>query len=239
MLHSSPLLTAAGFTHGFSLRREGETELDFAILRNGRHLAEARLAAVLGLDLRNLYQTKQVHGTHIITAEGVREKREIEEADGVFSRAGSGAAAAIRVADCVPILVGDRETGDAWALHAGWRGVEQNIVHAALHGRNLRAMVCAVGPCIGPCCFQVGDDVATRIVLACDESIVVKREQTPDGPKAWLDLRKGVRVQLARLGVENVETVGGCSVCEPEKYHSYRRDGDPSGRMIAVIRARE
>jgi polyphenol oxidase len=239
MLHTSPLLTAAGFTHGFSLRYDGETELDFAILREGRHVAEGRLEQALGMDRARLYQSRQVHGTRVLEASGNRAALEAEEADGILARAGSRATAGIRVADCVPILVGDTDTGDAWALHAGWRGVALNIVDAALHARRGGSLVCAIGPCIGPCCFQVGEDVAMEIAAASDASVVVKRAATADGAKAWVDLRLGVKRQLLRLGVESIEMVGACSVCEPRKYHSFRRDGDPSGRMIAVIAGRD
>jgi polyphenol oxidase len=238
MLHTSPLLTAAGFTHGFSLRYDGDTELDFAILRERRHVAESLLAKALRIETSNIYQARQVHGTRILDAAGDRTALEAQEADGIFTRAGSGALAGIRVADCVPILVGDKDSGDAWALHAGWRGVAANIVHAALHMRTVGALVCAIGPCIGPCCFQVGENVAIEIAAATDPSVVVKRAASTEGQKAFVDLRLGVKLQLARLGIERVEMVGGCSVCDPQKYHSYRRDGDPSGRMIAVIAAR-
>lgn len=235
MLLTSPLLSSHQFRHGFSLRYDAGAELDFALLRQGRNVAEPRLAQALGFSRANLYQAKQVHGTRILTAEGDRAACEREEADGLYARSASPGVAAIRVADCVPILVGDVQTGDAWALHAGWRGVAQNIVHAALEQRDARSLVCAIGPSIGPCCFETGDDVAAQIVAASDKSIVVRTTEKGDLTKVWVDLRRAIQLQLRSLGVEKVDFVGGCTVCEPKKYHSFRRDGDPSGRMIAVI----
>jgi polyphenol oxidase len=235
-LESSPALSAAGFRHGFSARYAGEAELDFALLRPGRHQAERQLADHFAFAPAQLYQVTQVHGTHVVRAEGDRAALEKVEADGVFAARGSAVAAAIRVADCVPILVGDSRTGDAWALHAGWRGIAQKIVAVALEalrGDAATSLHIAIGPSIGPCCFEVDAEVAAQIAAASTEGVVRKREQG----KAWVDLRAAARFQLEALGVlpSNVAIVGGCSVCDPKKYHSYRRDGVPSGRMIGII----
>jgi polyphenol oxidase len=235
-LEFSPALTAAGFRHGFSKRYAGEAELDFALLRPGRDGAEQLLAKHFAITPAQLYQVTQVHGTHVVRAEGDRAVLEKIEADGVFATRGSAVAAAIRVADCVPILVGDSHTGDAWALHAGWRGIAQNIAAVALEGLRgdaAASLYVAIGPSIGPCCFEVDVPVAAQIAAASTTGVVQRREDA----KAWVDLRAAARFQLEMLGVlpGNIAMVGGCSVCEPRKYHSYRRDGVPSGRMIGII----
>jgi hypothetical protein len=170
----APGLYAAGFRHAFSLRfahkpvkSAGSTEpepLDFALLRPTRTRAERSLADALGFEPAALYQTTQVHGTRVVIAQGSRAELEKEQADGVLAQRGSGAVAAIRVADCVPVLVGDLDTGDALALHAGWRGVQLNIVHAALSERNPRALRVAIGPCIGACCFEADLAIAESIL---------------------------------------------------------------------------
>jgi hypothetical protein len=97
----------------------------------------------------------------------------------------------VRVADCVPVLVGDLFSGRAAAIHAGWRGIEAGIIGAALAalGDSRRARVAAVGPCIGSCCFEVGMDVADRIAAAArDRAVVVS---TSRSSKAALDARHG------------------------------------------------
>jgi polyphenol oxidase len=235
-LEFSPALSSAGFRHGFSGRYAGEDELDFALLRPGRDQAERFLTEHFAFAPAQLYQATQVHGTHIVCAQGDRAALEKVEADGVFAAHGSAVAAAIRVADCVPILVGDARTGDAWALHAGWRGIAQNIAAVALErlrGDAAASLHVAIGPSIGPCCFEVDASVGAQIAAASTDRVVQRREHT----KAWVDLRAAARFQLQMLGVlpGNIAMVGGCTVCEPEKYHSYRRDGVPSGRMIGII----
>lgn len=101
------------------------------------------------------------------------------------------------------------------------------------------SLVAAIGPCIGPCCFEVSVEVAELIATAVGLPTVVVERYEPG--KAKVDLRLAVRAQLRRLGLADdaIDDVGGCSVCtEGGAYHSFRRDGDASGRMIAVIAAR-
>jgi copper oxidase (laccase) domain-containing protein len=124
-------------------------------------------------------------------------------------------------------------------VHAGWRGVVAEVVPAAISVLGARHLVAAIGPCIGACCFEVGRDVAEQIVRACDgasASIVVRAE----GLKAYVDLRAAVRAQLLARGVAggDIEDVLGCTQHEPERFHSYRRDGAGSGRMLAAIATR-
>jgi YfiH family protein len=173
-------------------------------------------------------QVKQVHGARAVLASAA----EGQEADAVVARE-AGAAVGVRVADCVPVLVADEASGHVAAIHAGWRGVVGGVVRAGvelLAGQRLVSLVAAIGPCIGPCCFEVGRDVAAQIGF-------VVREQ---GDKAYVDLRAAVRAQLALLGVAEarIEDVAGCTKDEPERFHSFRRDGANSGRMLAAIVAR-
>jgi YfiH family protein len=141
------------------------------------------------------------------------------------------------VADCVPVLVASTDTGAVAAIHAGWRGVVAGVVPAGvelLRGASALAgqapLLAAIGPCIGPCCFEVGADVAERI------GFVTRRA----GDKAYVDLRAAVRAQLRALGLpdEAIEDVPGCTKHEPDRFHSFRRDGANSGRMLAAIATR-
>jgi YfiH family protein len=146
----------------------------------------------------------------------------------------------MRVADCVPVLVADEASGDVAAIHAGWRGVAGGVVQSGverLSGDRLRngaALVAAIGPCIGPCCFEVGRDVAETIARASHGARVVAAVR---GDKAYVDLRAAVRAQLVAAGVRDarIEDVPGCTKHETDRFHSFRRDGDGSGRMLAAI----
>jgi YfiH family protein len=125
------------------------------------------------------------------------------------------------------------------AVHAGWRGVVGGVVqaalaHLAIRARGSQGIVAAIGPSIGPCCFEVGEEVATALADAApgDERIVLR-----DRDKPHVDLRRAVRLQLRALGVDDasIEDVPGCTRCDAEKFYSHRRDGARSGRLIAAI----
>jgi YfiH family protein len=152
---------------------------------------------------------------------------------------------AVRVADCVPVLLADADVGRAAAAHAGWRGVASGIVPAAIArmGAAPSRVVAAIGPCIGPCCFEVGADVGAEIARATSDAAIARRDATRG--KAYVDLRRAVREQLVLLGVrdeaiEDVPSAGreGCTRCDAERFYSFRRDGDASGRLVGVIVAR-
>ena len=209
----SILLGEAGFVHGFP----------------ERGVTDGELLEVFGQE--RVVQVKQVHGARVADAgeaPGV-------EADALVARSAAGSVAVgVRVADCVPVLVADTITGDVAAIHAGWRGVVAGVVGAAakrLGGRNL---IAAIGPCIEPCCFEVGADVAAAIAKAAPAAYGTHPAR---GGRAFIDLRAAVRGQLRDyVGNDSqIEDVGGCTKHEPSRFHSFRRDGANSGRMLAAI----
>ncbi len=236
MLLRSPLLQAAGFAAAFP-----EAGVPDEALRD----------AVGG---GAIVQVKQVHGGVAVRASDAVRARAAGaplEADALVARAADRVAVGVRVADCVPVLVADPRTGDVAAIHAGWRGVVAGVIGAAVRrladqedgeaqeaqedGENegRGALVAAIGPCIGACCFEVGPEVGEQL------GFVVRRTSTPAGAgdKAYVDLRAAVRAQLAALGVTQVDDVPGCTKHEA-RFHSFRRDGANSGRMLAAIAAR-
>jgi YfiH family protein len=216
----SALLADAGFRHGFGER----SALPDAIAN--------------ALAVSRVVQVKQVHGSRTIEASEAEEPSPETEADAIVARAsGNPVAVGIRVADCVPVLVADTRSGDVVAIHAGWRGVVAGVVQAAIENLRGRAVLAAIGPCIGACCFEVDRGVAEAVARAsCGASVVARSA----GDKAWVDLRAAVRAQLTTFGSGNirVEDVPGCTMHEPSRFHSFRRDADRSGRMLAAIRPR-
>jgi YfiH family protein len=188
-----------------------------------------------------IVQVKQVHGADVV------EAREADgcEADAIVGRAAAGpVAVGVRTADCVPVLVANPATGDVAAIHAGWRGVVRGIVPASLArlgghgGRDGRGdCIAAIGPCIGPCCFEVGQEVAASIAGAAHGVAVIATQR---GDKAYVDLRAAVRAQLIAAGLSDacIEDVPGCTKHEHDRFHSFRRDGASSGRMLSAIAAR-
>jgi YfiH family protein len=213
---------------------------DFALGHDAAHLAEnlALLGAAVGFDPPRLYQAKQVHGARAIRAEGdARAMREGEEADAIVASI-AGHAALVRVADCVPVLVADRRVGRVAAIHAGWPGIVCRAIPAALRALGGGDLLAAIGPSIGPCCFEVDREVADRIEGACGGASLRAPEHAPG--KTYVDLRRAARLQLVEMGVADadIEDVPGCSRCDATLFYSWRRDGDRSGRQVGVIVAR-
>jgi YfiH family protein len=252
---TSLVLANAGFANGFATRRGGVSPAPYDSLNfgGGRDAAGNvrenvnRFARKVGFTPKELWQSSQVHGARVVRAyEAHTPEAEVPpwingvlgEADAVIVRGGQ--TAGVRVADCVPVLVGDLVSGEAAAIHAGWRGVVAGVIGAALAalGDSRAPRAAAIGPSIGPCCFEVGNDVARQIADACGDPQVVARE-APNG-KAFVDLRRAVRAQLRAhgLGDGDIEDVPGCTRCDAERFFSFRRDGEKSGRHLAVVSGR-
>lgn len=229
----SPLLRGHGFAHGFSLRA-----VDLADGAPERAASLARFAAAAGLALP-LRECEQVHGGDVVFADDVAAAPPRTKADALVST--GELAVGVRVADCVPILIGHEPSGAVAAVHAGWKGFVAGVLSHAVHALRERTtasgrLVCAIGPSIGPCCFEVGLDVARTIDAAAGISLV---ERTA-GDRAYVDLRRGIRAELARLASEPgagpiaMEDVPGCTRCDAERFFSFRRGGE-RGRMLAAI----
>jgi YfiH family protein len=250
---SSERLIRAGFAHAFFLRTGGVSagayaSLNFAASTGDdpanveRNLGLA--ATELGVRRERIYFLSQVHGIGSVRLDGTEDPRKMVkvEGDATFSTT-AGVACAVRSADCGTILAGDRRSGAVVAIHAGWRGTELGVVEAGF--RALREalgaegdLVVAVGPLIEKCCFEVGLDVAARLASCSPlgEDAIARRA----GEKAFVDLRAILGAKLEALGVKRdaIDQVGGCTVCDRERFFSYRRDGQKSGRMMAAIVAR-
>ena len=240
------LLSARGVRHGFSTRVGGVSEGPFATLNlaaspgdDREKVAEnfARFSRAIDVDASRLLQTSQVHGAAVraVSRDDDRLALLNEEADALVSRDPS-CAVGVRVADCIPLLLFQEASGHVAAVHAGWRGVVAGVVRAGVEtlGGDRARIVAAIGPSIGVCCFEVGDDVAKQIVDAAHgDPSIVKR----DRPKPHVDLRRAVRVQLRALGVDDarIEDVPGCTRCDAARFFSFRRDGARSGRHLAAI----
>jgi YfiH family protein len=173
---------------------------------------------------------KQVHGTATVDA-GFLPK--ILEADAAFSREPNGVCA-VMTADCLPVLFCDRAGTVVAAAHAGWRGLlagvlEETILKMAVSPNNLLVWL---GPAIGPNCFEVGDEVRSAFVEISPEAAQAFR---PHGVGKWLaDIYLLARQRLLACGVEAVSGGDLCTVSDPARFFSYRRDG-VTGRMASLI----
>lgn len=210
----------AGIPHGFT----GVAEGDLRPGRPGAAATAARIAAQLGGD--TLRVLSQVHGARVVD---VAEADGRTEADAVIST-DPAAVIAVRVADCVPILLA--APGAVAAVHAGWRGTAADILRLTVAALSARtgappaAMRAVLGPAIGPCCYEVGSEVIEAV------GRVAPGEGWRQGRQ--VDLRAANAAIGRALGLR-VEIVGPCTRCDPA-YWSHRRDGEAGGRQAGVIR---
>lgn len=167
---------------------------------------------------------KQVHGAALLEA----RPGACGEGDALHT-AQSGLALAVATADCVPVLLAG-PAGVA-AVHAGWRGLVAGVLAPAVASLGDPASIHAwIGPAIGLCCYEVGDDVATAVVAASTAEVA----NPVGGGKAHLDLAAAARHQLERAGVRSIDLLISCTRCDPRLW-SYRRDGKGAGRNLAFI----
>jgi YfiH family protein len=211
----------------FSTRRGGVSEGPYESLNLGLltdDAAEAvvenrrRLAAALGFEPKQVVFARQVHGNRLI------EHPEMQlggapEADGHVVRE-PGLAPLVFTADCLPVAVAG--PGGVAMLHAGWRGLAGGILAAGAEA--VQATSAAIGPAIGPCCYEVGDEVLGTFADLGD-GIATGR---------MLNLAEVARRQLAHAGVGRVESAGLCTNCEEELFFSHRRDDGRTGRQGGI-----
>lgn len=169
---------------------------------------------------------KQVHSARVLE---VATAGSAGEGDALWTSR-RGVALRVITADCVPVLLAGRET--VVAVHAGWRGLVAGVLESAVteQPEPSSALSAWVGPAIGPCCYEVGEEVAREVAEASGSGAIV-----PRSPRPHLDLHHAAEVQLRRLGIAHVERVALCTRCRPELLHSYRREGSGAGRNMALI----
>ena len=186
------------------------------------------LCAALGIDPADVVIGRQVHGAGIARHDGRQEpslwpvpEGDPPERDGhVVDR--SGLTALVFVADCLPVALAGPD-GLAM-LHCGWRGLAAGILGEGADA--VGATAAAIGPGIGPCCYEVGDEVLAAFAPL--------GEGVADG--RMLDLVEVARRLLARAGVDAVEDAGICTRCERATFFSHRGDGGDTGRQAGLVR---
>lgn len=245
---TSALLTAHGFDHAFFTRAGGVSAAPFASLSfvegtgdEGDHVRQNRAlaSAYLRVATDKLLYLSQVHGVLHYEAGEDDGAAETARREGDILLSGSpGVACGVRTADCVPVLLAQPRTGAVAAVHAGWRGAVADA--PGIGARLLRArfgdapIVAAIGPHISAVAFEIGPDAAVALRAADTEGTVVAMR---DG-RLTADLAALVCASLRRAGIDEVDTVPGCTFLEPLRFFSYRRDGASSGRHVSAIVAR-
>ncbi|MDP5325610.1 MAG: peptidoglycan editing factor PgeF [Litorivicinaceae bacterium] len=185
----------------------------------------AFLAAQLGMPV---HFVSQVHG--VMVHEVAKTSMESIEADAMVTREPLQALA-ILTADCLPIVFASATA--VGIAHGGWRGILAGVVTETLQRLDGSSCHAWLGPCIGRETFEVGRDVRDAF-LAQDASLERFFQTTARPMHWWCDLRGIVHTQLTAVGVDVIDVSAECTLSQPERYYSYRRDGI-TGRMATVV----
>jgi len=208
----------------FTTRRGGVSEGPFASLNLGSwtdddpERVRANRAAVERLGGGRLAQVHQVHGTRVIEARPRREGAPPPDADGQVTSA-RGIAPMALTADCLPIALVAPEA--VAMVHAGWRGLAGGVLAEgadALRALGASRIAAAIGPGAGPCCYEVGPEVHAAFGTS----------------GRTIDLKALARERLEAAGVAEVHDCGLCTICDPERFFSHRRDDGVTGRQAGI-----
>ena len=254
--YASPLLEQIGVPHAFSTRLGGTSPPPFDSLNLGNPS---------GCDVQDDYQTiyqnyrilqraigheqtprvwvHQVHGGEVAVVRRGEAFESGAKADALVSD-DPQRLIAVRVADCVPILLASDDASVVAAVHAGWRGVIAGVVPRAItrmlqlgHKLTPARLTAAIGPCISREHFEVGGEVLAefRRVFGVDAPAVPHREN-----KAMVDLPRAVQLQLLGAGItpDRIDTTDRCTFRDADEFFSHRRERGITGRMAALIAAR-
>ena len=223
---------AEGYAVAFTTRLGGVSEGPYASLNLGRKSGDdvecvdenrRRMCEAVGADLEKLALNYQVHSTRVLRAAPAMRG---EHADGLWTDE-PGLPILAMSADCLPIVLARAGADDpaVAVLHAGWKGLLAGIVEAGVDALGGGTLTAAIGPGIGPCCYEVGEEVATPFRERFGDDVM--RESRLD---LWTSAERALRA----AGVEQIDRFDRCTACEPETFFSHRRDAGRTGRQGVI-----
>lgn len=269
--YTSDLLTKNGFVHGFFTRNGGVSVGDFESLNistsrknhdgntdSSDNVFEnySRVLSCLGTNVHRAVGTTQVHENTVlyvsddIAGRGINPIMEaLSGCDGLIINETSHNidAVVVKTADCVPILLADKQSGNVAAVHAGWRGTVADIVTKAAQKLNCRAdnILCAIGPCIGVCCYEVGSEVKEAVnTLFASKGMEKETDKMfvtgcvcSAKQSIYANLSLINKTLLSNFGVpeENIDLSGICTCCHGTEFFSHRQSKGFSGTFPSVI----
>ena len=223
----------------FSTRLGGVSDGPFASLNLGIRTEDdparvvenrTRLCDATEADPDGATMAWQRHGSTVARAQPrgiVTPGTVYDHCDGLWSDE-QGRAMLLLTADCLPIAIvrSDARRPAVSILHAGWRGLLAGIVAAGVRAVGAGGLSAAIGPAIGPCCYEVGEEVATPFRETFGDDVVDRYGK--------LDLWTAAERALRAAGVEHVERLDLCTSCEPDRFFSHRRDHGRTGRQGVI-----
>jgi YfiH family protein len=256
VFYASSLLSEIGVVHGFSTRLGGVSPPPFDSLNLGNpngcdvqddwpriHDNYRIFQRAIGCPEHARCWVHQVHGGEVAVVKSGEEFTNGVKADALVGNHPERALA-VRVADCVPILLATADGNTVAAVHAGWRGIIADVIPHAVEQLRARSgfadaspFAAAIGPSISVGAFEVGNDVFTAFVEKLGDHAPIRR--TSDD-KGHVDLREAARLQLLRAGVaaDRIDTTDRCTFRDAGEFFSHRRDRGVTGRMAAIIAPR-
>ena len=245
--------------HAVSTRLGGVSQPPYDGLNLALHVGDAladvcenrrQFATSLGLSAADIVTPEQVHGERIArvtradAGRGATDYADAIPATDALITDEPGLPLLLCFADCTPIVFLDPEKKAVGIAHGGWKGTVRSIAAKTLarmteeFGTDPKDVLVGIGPSIGPCCYEIGEEVAAKFRAAfpyADELLLTER----DG-HTHLSLWEANRQQLLRAGVpeENIEVAGECTACRAKWYFSYRAAGGRTGRIGALIALR-
>jgi YfiH family protein len=251
LLRSALLGALGGVRHGFFTRHGGVSTGVYATLNVGLGSADdsaavaenrRRVAAMFGATEDHFLTCDQVHSADVFVTDRPLGHRPRPRADGVVATR-AGLVCGALSADCAPVLIADPEARVVAAVHAGWRGALNGVIDSAVRamtasGARTSHLVAAVGPCIGPLSYEVGDDFFERFVGEIPEAMRFFVKGGASG-KHRFDLPRFVLWRLAEAGVARAEWTGHDTVADETAFYSNRRAfkrGEVDyGRLVSAI----
>ncbi len=251
--YGSRLLDAVGAAHAFSTRIGGASSAPFNSLNLGNpsgcdHLDSGErietnytlLQQAIGCGGLPRCRLHQVHGSTVHAVRKVEPFENGARGDALTSDDPSRVIA-VRVADCVPVLLASADGSMVAAVHAGWRGIIAGVIRAAVAAlirehpaQRPGNVIAAIGPCIGQDAFEVGPEVLAEFQDHFGSGAPLVR---CENGKGRVDLREACRIELLQAGIalKHVDTTDRCTSRDSEEFFSHRRDNGLTGRMAALI----
>jgi YfiH family protein len=248
VIYISPLLASLGVPHAFSTRMGGTSPPPFDSLNLGNPIGcgvqdysprilshYPLLQAAAGCPVGEWCRLHQVHGPGVVRVIRGEPFDRTTQGDALVSDDPTRSIA-VRIADCVPILLATRAAKTVGAVHAGWRGTVAGVLPKTVRemGAAPSEIVAAIGPCIGFEAFEVGGEVLDEFARVFGPTAPMSRR---DDGKGFVDLRECLRRQLMEVGLgeDQIDTTDRCTFRDRAEFFSHRRDCGITGRMAAII----
>lgn len=245
--HFANLASRNEVVHGVFTRLGGASSSPYDALNVGHFVGDERgavetnhdlICQALGISRKDITAAQQVHGSQVALV-GLGDRGRVIPATDALVTDAPGVALLLRFADCLPVLLYDPVRRAIGLAHAGWRGTVKRIAAKTAsamleaYGSRPADIVAGLGPCIGPCCYQVGTEVIEAVRAKFNPWRGLLRPQG-DG-SLHFDLWEANRRQLAELGIADIEVSQLCTACRTDEFFSYRAEGGHTGCFAVVL----